>query len=155
MIKMIVLDVDGTLTDGKIYMGANGEIMKAFNAHDAIGVRKLKENNITSVIITGRKSNITLNRAKEMNVDFVYQDVINKLPKLKEIAENLNIKYEEIAYIGDDENDFESMMICGLKCCPNDAMDIIKSNCDIISRYNGGAGAVREIIEMIINKNGG
>ena len=154
MIRMIVFDVDGTLTDGKIYMGINGELLKAFNAHDAVGVRKLKKYDIIPIIITGRESEITLNRAKEMNVDFVYQGVTNKLFKLQEIMNNLGISFQEIAYIGDDENDIECMELCGLKCCPNDAVDVIKNKCDIISKYDGGSGAVREIIEILLKRNG-
>ena len=151
MIKMIVLDVDGTLTDGKIYMGENGEVMKAFNCHDAVGVRKLKKNNILSVIITGRESKIVLNRAKEMNIDFVYQNIHNKKEKLDQIVVEKNINYDEILYIGDDINDLECIKICGHACCPNDAVDIIKENCDYISKFNAGEGVVRDVIDLLLN----
>lgn len=150
MIKMLVLDVDGTLTDGKIYIGETGEIMKAFCAHDAVGVRKLCENDILSVIITGRESKITLIRAHEMNVNLVFQGVSNKMLKLKELMEIYQLSFEEIAYIGDDENDLDCMEKCGFCACPNNAMEIIKEQCDFISKYNAGDGAVREIIEHIL-----
>ena len=152
MIKMIIMDVDGTLTDGKIYMSNQGEIMKAFCAHDAVGVRMLKKYNITPVIITGRESEIVHIRAKEMNMDssFVFQGITNKLDKLKKIIKENNLKYENVAYIGDDINDLECFKICGFTACPNNAVKIIKKKSDYISAYNSGAGAVRDIIEYII-----
>lgn len=155
MIKMLVMDVDGTLTDGKIYIGEKGEVMKAFNAHDAVGVRKLSKYDIVPVIITGRKSQITLNRAIEMNMEeqFVFQDVSDKLSKLKELISDFGFEFQEVAYIGDDENDLDCLKICGLCGAPNDAVSIVKDECNFISKYNGGEGAVREFIEYIIETN--
>ena len=154
MIKMIVMDVDGTLTDGKIYISNSGECMKAFSAHDAIGVRMLKNYNIIPVIITGRESEIVSIRAKEMDMDssFVFQGVINKLDILKEIVKENNFKYENIAYIGDDINDLECFEVCGFTACPNNAVEAIKRKSNYISNYNSGDGAVRDIIEYIIQK---
>lgn len=151
-IKLIVFDVDGTLTDGKIYIGPSGEVMKAFCAHDAIGVRKLSNYGIVPIIITGRESNIVNIRAKEMNVDEVYQNVDDKLKKLSEIVSKKKINYDEIAYVGDDENDFECMDKCGFCACPSDAVDKIKEKCDYISKYKAGEGAVRDIVEFIIKE---
>lgn len=147
---MLVLDVDGTLTDGKIYIGETGEIMKAFSAHDAVGVRKLSKNDILPVIITGRESKITLIRAHEMDVKLVFQGVSNKMLKLEELMKNYQLSFDEIAYIGDDENDLDCMKKCVFCACPNDAMEIIKKQCNFISKYNAGDGAVREIIEHIL-----
>lgn len=153
MIKLIIFDVDGTLTDGKIYMGPDGEVFKAFNTHDAIGIRKLKEVGIESIIITGRVSKIVENRAKEMYITEVYQDVADKKSKLLKIAKNKKIKLEDIAYIGDDENDYEAMKICGFKACPNDAVEKIKEIADYISPMKCNEAAVREILENnIFNK---
>lgn len=153
MIKLIIFDVDGTLTDGKIYMGPDGEVFKAFNTHDAIGIRKLKEVGIESIIITGRVSKIVENRAREMYITEVYQDVANKKSKLLKIAKNKKIKLEDIAYIGDDENDYEAMKICGFKACPNDAVEKIKEIADYISPMKCNEAAVREILENnIFNK---
>ena len=126
-IKLLILDVDGTLTDGKIYMGENGEIMKAFNAHDAVGVRKLKDYNITPIIITGRISKITENRAKEMYVDEIYQNIDNKLEKLESILKNKNISYKNVAYIGDDENDLE----CMKKCADSPSGFMLNTGCQL------------------------
>lgn len=152
-LKMLILDVDGTLTDGKIYMGPNGEVFKAFNAHDAQGLRKLPEIGIETIIITGRKSEIVENRAKEMNISEVYQGVENKKEKLLELVNNKNILLENVGYIGDDENDFEAMSICGFKACPKDAVEKIKSIVNYISPSKCDESAVREIVENIILKN--
>jgi len=152
MIKLFVMDVDGTLTDGKIYIGSNGELMKAFNVKDGLGITKLIKANIIPVILTGRKSEIVLERAKELNITQVYQQISDKPTKLKEIAKNHNCDISQIAYIGDDENDIESMNICGLKACPSDAIESVKMVSDFICSKEGGNGAVREFIEFILKK---
>lgn len=150
---MIVMDVDGTLTDGKIYIGNRGECMKAFCAHDAVGVRMLKNYNIIPVIITGRESNIVSIRAREMNIDkaFVFQNIINKKDKLCEIIRDSKLKSSEVAYIGDDINDLECIDICGFSACPCNAVKVIRDKCDYISEFASGEGAVRDVIEYIIN----
>lgn len=155
MIKMLVMDVDGTLTDGKIYMGKSGEIMKAFSCHDAVGVRKLKEYNIIPIILTGRESEIVVNRALEMNIDgnCIYQNIANKKLKLQEIIQKYEFNFDDIAYIGDDENDLECIKVCGFSACPNDAVDVIKKECKFISNFKAGDGAVRDFIEFIIKNN--
>ena len=152
-IKLIVMDVDGTLTDGKIYMGENGEIMKAFSIKDGYAIaHMLPEMGILPVIITGRKSKIVENRAKELGITELYQGISNKLDKLKEVATKYNGTPEEIAYIGDDLNDLECIEYCGFTACPADAVDEIKNKVDFICKFDGSKGAVREFIG-IINKN--
>lgn len=148
-IKMLVMDVDGTLTDGKIYMGSDGEVFKAFDVKDGYAIAHLHEVGIIPVIITGRKSKIVENRAKELNIKEVYQGVSDKVEKLKEVAKDNGVLLEEVAYIGDDLNDLDCMCICGLSACPNDAIDEVTSNVDFKCNKNGGYGAVREFIEYI------
>lgn len=152
-IKMLVMDVDGTLTDGKIYMGSDGEVFKAFDVKDGYAIAHLHEVGIIPVIITGRKSKIVENRAKELNIKEVYQGVSDKVEKLKVVAKDNRVLLEEVAYIGDDLNDLDCMGICGLSACPNDAIDEVTSNVDFKCNKNGGYGAVREFINYIINKN--
>lgn len=151
MIKILFLDVDGTLTDGKIYMGPNGEAFKAFFAHDAQGLRKLPKNGIETVIITGRESNMVSIRAKEMDITEVYQNVMDKPTLVKELLKKKKIKKSEAAYIGDDENDLEAMSLCGNRACPNNATRRIKEISNFISKYDGGDGAVREYCEYILD----
>jgi len=150
-IKMLVMDVDGTITDGKIYMGEHGEIMKAFNIKDGYAIREiLPNNNILPVLITGRMSKIAENRALELGIIHFYQGIADKKSLLKNIVENENILMSNVAFIGDDINDLECMMNCGLIGCPADAAPEVKKIADFICKKKGGEGAVREFIEAII-----
>ena len=151
-IKILVLDVDGTLTDGKIYMGENGEIFKAFNCHDAVALRKLPPLGIETIVITGRESQIVTNRAREMNISEVYQNVTDKKIKLDELLLEKGIDYNNVAYIGDDDNDYEAMQNCGLKACPADADNKIKKICDYVSSKNCYEAAVRDIVDTLLLK---
>jgi len=151
-IKCMIFDVDGTLTDGKIYMGNDGEIMKAFSAHDAVGIRKLPEVGIKTIIITGRSSDIVTHRAMEMNITEVYQGIGNKLELLKTIMERDHFSFENFAYMGDDENDYECMKECAIRVCPGDATSKIKSIATYICTKNGGEGAAREFIEHFLKE---
>lgn len=149
-IKILIMDVDGTLTDGKIYIGSTGEIMKAFNVKDGMGITKLRKRGIIPTIITARQSDIVLNRAKELNITEIYQGIDNKVKKMKEIAAKYNCSLSEIAYIGDDENDIECMKLCGISACPSDAVEQVLNVTDFISESQGGQGAVREFAEYIL-----
>lgn len=155
-IKLLVLDVDGTLTDGKIYMGNDGELFKVFDIKDGCGIHDiLPELGVIPVIITARTSNIVLNRCKELGITECYQGVRDKLNKMRELAEkyrlecNNNDVYEQIAYMGDDIIDIKCMEHCGLIACPNNAVNKVKEISDFISNYDGGDGAVREFIDSL------
>lgn len=152
-IKMLVMDVDGTLTDGRIYVGASGELMKAFDAKDGYGIVNLSKYSIVPVIITGRKSEIVFNRANELKIAEIYQEIDDKLECLKTIIDKYNICPEEVAYIGDDMNDLECIKFCGISACPNDAFKDIKPYVNYICENNGGQGAVREFIYYIAEQN--
>ena len=152
LIKYLVMDVDGTLTDGKIYMGNFGEAMKAFNIKDGCGIHDiLIPNNITPMIITGRKSEIVLKRCKELGITGVHQGVKNKIGKLLEITSDLST----IAYIGDDINDLSCMVSVkksgGIVGCPKDAVKKVIEISDFIAEHNGGDGAVRDFIDWLVN----
>ena len=148
--KLLVMDVDGTLTDGKIYMGENGEVMKAFNVKDGYAIaHMLPEMGIIPVIITGRKSKIVENRAKELGITELYQGVGDKLAQLKIVAEKYNATPEEIAYIGDDLNDLECIEFCGVTACPVDAVEKVKKTVNLVCNKKAGEGAVRDFIENI------
>ena len=149
-IKLLVMDVDGTLTDGKIYMGNNGEVMKAFDVKDGCGIKDILPTlGITPVIITGRVSQIVENRAKEIGITELHQGVRDKLAVLKEVAEKYDATPDEIAYIGDDINDLECIKYCGFTACPADAVEEVKKLCQFISKLQAGHGAVRDIIERL------
>ena len=149
--KYLIIDVDGTLTDGKIYMGNNGEVCKAFHIRDGSGIHDLLiPSGIIPDIITGRKSAIVLNRCNEIGITRIYQGVSDKYIKLKDITDDLS----QIAYIGDDINDLSCMKSIaaanGLIGCPKDAINEVREVADYISKYNGGEGAVRDFIEWLI-----
>lgn len=151
MIKYLIMDVDGTLTDGKIYMGNDGEVMKAFNIKDGCGIHDiLIPAGITPVIITGRSSKILENRCKELGITNLHQGIRNKVEKLLTITTDLST----VAYIGDDINDLSCMEpikeASGLVGCPADAVQKVKNIADFISTRNGGNGAVREFIEWLL-----
>lgn len=147
-IKLLVMDVDGTLTDGKIYMGDNGEVMKAFNVKDGYTIaHMLPEMGIIPVIITGRKSKIVENRARELGISELYQGIENKLAQLKIVAEKYNAYSEEIAYIGDDLNDLECIEYSGITASPADASEMIKKRVSYVCSANGGEGVLREFIK--------
>lgn len=154
MIRFLVMDVDGTLTDGKLYMSAEGEVMKVFNIKDGCGIREiLPRANIIPVIITGRSSDIVTARCREIGIEKVYQGVSDKLEKLVSLIYDLS----EAAYIGDDINDIPCMEAVrnagGVVGCPQDAAAAVRLLADHIADHDGGNGAVRSFIEWLVEYN--
>ncbi len=155
-VKYLILDVDGTLTDGKIYMGATGELFKAFDIKDGCGIHDIfPKFGGKTIIITARNSDIVKRRCEELNIDQLYQGVKNKAKKLLEIADMLNIKrdsngvYQDVAYMGDDIIDLSVMKLCQYKGAPKNAVAEVLKEADFVSERNGGDGAVREFIEFL------
>ena len=160
MIRFLVMDVDGTLTDGKIYMGNSGEMFKAFNIKDGYGIYGiLPELNIIPVIITARESMIVENRFKELNVKEIHQGCHAKLDKLNEILKRYSqedgVVYDlsNVAYIGDDLLDMQCIEPIknngGFTASPADAADDVKSAVNYVCQKNAGEGAVREFIQYL------
>ena len=150
MIKALVMDVDGTLTDGKIYIGSTGEIMKAFSVLDGFAiVHMLPKLQIIPIVLTGRSSAIVEIRCSELGIKHCYQDVTDKSFALTKLLSTLDISFDEVAYIGDDLNDLSCMKLCGLRLCPANAAAEVVEVCDFAAARNGGDGAVRECIEWI------
>lgn len=152
MIRYLIMDVDGTLTDGRLYIGTSGEIMKAFSIKDGYGIAHLFEKGIKPMILTGRKSEIVDVRAKELGITLVYQGVSDKESFLKKIINEKDLDVNELAYIGDDDNDLACMKLCKYIGCPFDASKNVKQVAHFISDYAGGSGAVRQFIEWIIER---
>lgn len=145
------MDVDGTLTDGKIYMSPRGEALKAFNIKDGYGIHDiLIPNGIIPVVITGRNSYIVQNRCEELGITEVYQGVSNKLDILRSITTDFTC----VAYIGDDLNDLDCMKEIkkegGIIGCPADAIQVVKQSSDYIADHKGGNGAVRDFIDWLL-----
>ena len=148
-IKLLVMDVDGTLTDGKIYMSADGELLKAFNIKDGYAIAHLKDKQIVPVIITGRSSEILVRRCCELGIVELYQGIEDKTAKLLSICKKFQVEANNVAYIGDDLNDLECMKICGYSAAPADAAKEVLASVDYICKHRGGEGAVREFIEQL------
>ncbi len=152
-IRAIIMDVDGTLTDGGIYVGETGELMKRFDVKDGYAIHNiLPKMNIVPIIITGRKSEIVSHRCKELGISDVVQGSIDKVSDMKKILRDKGIGLSQVAYIGDDLNDFECMKLVAVRGCPADAVQEIKEISDIVTCNKGGHGAVREFIDWMFSK---
>ena len=154
MIKLVLLDVDGTLTDGGIYRGNNGEELKRFNVKDGYAIVNAQKLGIEFGIITGRKSELVEIRSNELKIKYLYQGISEKTVILEEIMQKTGLEKEEIAYMGDDLNDILIMKQSGLTGAPKDAADEVIQIVDFVSEKNGGSGAVREFVEYILKKDG-
>jgi 3-deoxy-D-manno-octulosonate 8-phosphate phosphatase (KDO 8-P phosphatase) len=153
-IKLIILDVDGTMTTGEIAYLEDGQEIKIFNAKDGLATKLAVKEGLKIAIITGRTSPITIKRGQELGVQYLYQNIADKIPKLLEICEDMRITPEEVCYIGDDVNDLSAMKLCGYTACPKDAAVDILSEVDFVSSFDGGKGAIREVIETIMKHQG-
>lgn len=150
-IKLLVMDVDGTLTDGKINMGPDGEVFKAFDIKDGYAINEmLPAHGIVPAIITGRTSRIVENRARELHITELYQGKHDKLATLKQLMAKHGCSRENVAYIGDDILDIECMRECGVVGCPADSCRQVKEIAHYVCNRNGGDGAVREFIEFLL-----
>ena len=152
MIELIVLDVDGTLTDGKIYYSNSGEEIKAFNIKDGLMIKSWNMLGKKSAIITGRTSEIVERRAKELDITVVSQGIKDKKTELDKILKELNLNYNNVAFIGDDMNDYTLLKRVKYSFCPFDANAIIQDLVKYRLHKNGGEGCVAEMIEMLIKK---
>jgi len=153
MIKLIVLDVDGCLTDGKIIYNNEGLESKQFNVKDGLGITSWLKLGNHVAIITGRDSRIVANRAKELGIKHLYQGVKNKKARLEELVATLGLSFEEVAAIGDDLNDYHMLKSVGHSFTPADgATDIQELVTTVLSRC-GGDGAVREMIDILVKRN--
>ncbi len=150
-IRLFVMDVDGTLTNGKIYMGQDGELMKAFNAKDGYGVKLLSKNDIIPAIITGRYSKIVENRCREIGIQELYQGIQDKDAVLTSIMEKYHLTTEQVAYIGDDLNDASAMKLSGVTFAPADCHKQLIPYVDYVLTKNGGDCAVREAVDKILS----
>lgn len=154
MIKLLLLDVDGTLTSGEIIYTANGDEIKPFDVKDGLAVSSWVRLGNFAAIITGRNSTLVERRAKELGITHIYQGIKDKYSLLLGICEELEIGLEEVAAIGDDLNDLKMLQAVGKSFAPADAAKQIREMADHVMQANGGRGAVREAIEMLFSMNG-
>ena len=149
-IKLLILDVDGVLTDGKLYYSAEGESLKAFHVHDGAGIKRLLAHGINVAIITARHSAAVTHRMKELGVKHVYQAQSDKTLAFSELCEILQLSSSAIAYMGDDLADLPVMRQVGLSIAVANAINSVKEQAEYLTEARGGEGAVREVCELII-----
>ena len=150
-IKLVLTDVDGVLTDGGMYYSEHGETMKKFNTRDGLAVELLSKQKINTIIITRENSKIVKERGKKIKVLKTYVGILKKEVLLGEICRKYKINLDEIAYIGDDINDYKIMKKVGFSCAPKDGVKKIKENSDYICNSKGGEGVFREITDLILS----
>ncbi|KUJ72863.1 3-deoxy-manno-octulosonate-8-phosphatase KdsC [Thiomicrospira sp. WB1] len=153
-IRLLILDVDGVLSDNKLIYGDDGQEYKAFFTRDGHGMVMLQKSGIDIAIITGRRSPLTEKRMQDLKVKHLYQGVPDKLPTFLKLVEELGLTLEQIAYVGDDILDLPLLTRVGLAVSPADADPEVRSRVDYISRYNGGQGCVREVCELLMKAQG-
>lgn len=149
-IKYLVIDVDGTMTDGGIYYDEHGNESKKFCTKDAAGFFAAKQCGIQIIVLTGRECAATSRRMKEMQVDFLFQNIKDKVSFLKKFMEEHKISRNEIGYIGDDLNDLAPMQLTGFVGCPSDSCEEVIQLANYISKKKGGYGVVRDVVETLL-----
>jgi 3-deoxy-D-manno-octulosonate 8-phosphate phosphatase (KDO 8-P phosphatase) len=151
-IKLIVLDVDGTMTDGGVYIDDNQIEFKKFNIKDGAGILLAQSVGFEFMILSGRTSKCVEKRAKEFNIQYIAQGIRRKADYLKTFTDKHNLLPENIAFIGDDVNDLPAMHYVGTSACPLDAANEVKAYCDFVLPLKGGDGVVRAFVEMLLQK---
>ena len=149
-IKLLILDVDGVLTDGYLFYDYQGNQIKRFSVKDGLGIRYLQKAGLKICIVSGGKEDVIKNRAKDLNIKDLYCGIKNKKKKVEILQEEFEVKKENILYVGDDLNDLTVRKVVGLLIAPNDASKNLKKFCNAILRNNGGYGAVRELSERLL-----
>ncbi len=153
-IQLLVLDVDGVLTDGGLIVNADGSESKVFNTLDGHGIRLWKRAELKVAFLSGRTSVPTKVRAQQLDIDFCLQECHDKLPEIEKLLEQLNIKPENVAYVGDDLPDLPVIRYVGFGAAVANAVDEVKQEADFVTKKRGGDGAVREVIEYILKNSG-
>lgn len=153
-IEYLIIDVDGTMTDAGIYYDEHGNELKKFCTKDAAGFFAARQAGIKIMVLTGRECAATTRRMQEMKVDYLVQNIKDKISYLDNFMKENYISFEQIGYLGDDLNDYAGMKAAGYAGCPADACEEIKAICDYVSPVKGGQGAVRDIITYLLKQRG-
>ena len=153
-VKLFVLDVDGVLTDGGLYMGAQGELAKRFDAKDGMGLSLLLRHGIKVAFLTGRGQGIVQRRAQELRIPYCFEGVKDKRRQLLQLAESLRLSADEIAYMGDDLNDLPAFAAAGHRFAPADGVAEVRQLADYVTQSRAGHGAVREVAEVLLKSRG-
>ncbi|MDI6786106.1 MAG: HAD hydrolase family protein [bacterium] len=153
-IKLFAMDIDGVMTEGSMILNSNGEDIKIFNVKDGVGIELLHHSGIKTAIITRELSKIVTIRAQKLKINYVYQGINNKLAAFNDLSNKNNLKYEEMAYIGDDLPDIPILNVAGLSICVKDSIPEAKKISHYITKKNGGQGAIRETVNLILESQG-
>ena len=153
-IKILLLDIDGVLTDGRIIRSNKGDELKNFDVNDGLGILLVKRSGIKCIILTAKASRIVSRRAKDLKIDKVYQGFHYKLEALEDILVKFKVSADEICFVGDDVIDVPVLKRVGLAVCPPNAMSDVKPLAHLITEKKGGRGAVREICDLILKAQG-
>jgi 3-deoxy-D-manno-octulosonate 8-phosphate phosphatase (KDO 8-P phosphatase) len=149
-IRLFAMDVDGVLTDAGMYYSESGDEWKKFNTRDGMGIKLLQKAGIITAIVTQERTKLMARRAEKLTIPEVHQGVMDKLTLVSEMASRHGFSLEQVAYIGDDINDVETLKAVGFSAAPADGMPQVAAVVDYVCAKKGGEGAVREIIEMIL-----
>jgi len=152
-IKLLLLDVDGVLTDGSIIIDHVGEEIKVFNVRDGVAIKWLQRMGVEVAILSGRHSPALAARAKELGIQRVVTGKVDKLPSFEKLLEETGLKPDQIAFMGDDLYDLPVLKRAGISACPSDAVKEVKNICDYICKSRGGRGVVREVAEIILKSH--
>jgi YrbI family 3-deoxy-D-manno-octulosonate 8-phosphate phosphatase len=153
-VKLLVVDVDGTLTDGGMFYSPDGEMLKQFNTRDAKGLELARLAGIRVAILTSENSPIVTARARKLGIEECHIGVKDKVPALEALRARLGVSLDEIAYIGDDVNDLDCLRKVGFPGCPKDAMRVVRESALYVSEFPGGHGAVRDFCETLLEARG-
>ncbi len=149
-IRLLVLDVDGVLTDGRLYYGEDGEVLKVFNTLDGHGLKMLASTGVTIAIISGRKSKALARRAKDLGIAHVQMGVADKAQAYQSLLKQTKFQVQQVASIGDDVVDLPILLRCGWSAAVPDAPADVRARVDMVTKARGGEGAVRELCEFIM-----
>jgi 3-deoxy-D-manno-octulosonate 8-phosphate phosphatase (KDO 8-P phosphatase) len=150
-IRLVVFDVDGVFTDGRLFYTAEGEEIKVFHVRDGVGVKALRHAGLELAVISGRSSDAVALRMAELGIKRVFQGDHDKLPLLHRLLSEIGISAAETAFLGDDEPDIPVLRQVGLAACPADAHPSVKEVCQWVGRQQGGRGAVREFCDFVLS----
>ncbi len=153
-IRLFATDVDGVLTDAGMYYTESGDELKKFNTRDGMGIKLLQKAGLVTAIVTQERTKLVARRAEKLTIPELHQGVMDKLSTIREMADRYRLSLSHVAYIGDDVNDLEALRAVGFSAAPADAMPRVKAAVDYVCEHKGGEGAVRELVEMILDAQG-
>ncbi len=153
-IQFVLMDCDGVLTDGSLLYMPDGKVIKKFNAHDGFGINRGREHGLKFAIISGMSAEVNKRRAEKLNIEELYENCKDKTSAADEIVAKYNLGYENFCFMGDDSFDLPLLRKVGFSCAPPEAVEDVRTEVDYITKVSAGRGCVREVIDLILKKQG-